>query len=231
MNTSDTRIFEPEGRAIEYADEGGNGPAVVLIPGRGLNISYLGLLAHALAEEEFRVVRVGPRHPAAGAERTPTLHDLARDVIDVMDHVGLEAAWIGGHAFGGVLARTVVLDHPARAGGVLLLGVEGAAQTDELADAETEIPDGARDADVVAMQEAAQASSPEIAWSTLPASHPVLVVQGSDDPLTPPANGEALRASAPMLVSVVSVDGAGHLFPLTHVGETAWPIEDYLDWD
>jgi hypothetical protein len=47
----------------------------------------------------------------------------------------------------------------------------------------------------------------------------------------PPANGETLRAAAPERVSLVTIDGAADLFPLTHVGETAWPIEDYLDWD
>lgn len=60
---------------------------------------------------------------------------------------------------------------------------------------------------------------------------PVLVVQATDDEVTPPANGEALRDSAPGLVSVVSIDGGGHRFPETRAGETAWAIEDYLDWD
>ncbi|RFA13896.1 hypothetical protein B7R21_07485 [Subtercola boreus] len=60
---------------------------------------------------------------------------------------------------------------------------------------------------------------------------PVLVVQASDDEVTPPANGEALRDSAPGLVSVVTIDGGGHQFSETRAGETAWAIEDYLDWD
>jgi pimeloyl-ACP methyl ester carboxylesterase len=77
------------------------------------------------------------------------MHDLAQDVVDVMDHIGLGHAWVGGHAFGGSVARAVSLDHIDRVGGVLLLGVEG----------------------------------------------------------------------------------GGHLFPVTHVGATSWPIEDYLDWD
>lgn len=228
---TDTQIFDPSGRAIPFADEGGNGPAVVLLPGRGLNISYLGPLAHALAEEEFRILRIGARHPSTAADANVSLHDLAQDVVDVMDHVDLAGAWIGGHAFGGVLARTVALDHPDRAGGVLLLGVEGAAQTDELRADDAEVPDGARDVEVVVMQRAAQDATPELTWSTLPPAHPVLVVQGSEDALTPPSNGDALRESAPDRVSVVSVEGGGHLFPLTHVGATSWPIEDYLDWD
>ena len=60
---------------------------------------------------------------------------------------------------------------------------------------------------------------------------PVLVVQASDDEITPPANGDALRDAAPGLVSVVTIEGGGHHFPSTRAGETAWAIEDYLDWD
>ncbi|MEF2977961.1 alpha/beta fold hydrolase [Subtercola sp. YIM 133946] len=60
---------------------------------------------------------------------------------------------------------------------------------------------------------------------------PVLVVQATDDGVTPPANGEALRDSAPGLVSVVTIEGGGHRFPETRAGEAAWAIEDYLDWD
>lgn len=228
---TDIQIFEPEGRAIPYADEGTSGPAVVLIPGRGLNISYLGPLAHALVEEDFRIVRVGPRHPSSATDAAVSLHDLAQDVVDVMEHIGLAGAWVGGHAFGGAVARTVSLDHPERVGGVLLLGVEGAEQTDELSAGGSEIPEGARDVAVDAMQRAAQDAAPDVAWSTLAPAIPVLVVQGSEDRLTPPAHGVELQASAPDRVSVVSVEGGGHLFPVTHVGATAWPIEDYLDWD
>jgi pimeloyl-ACP methyl ester carboxylesterase len=228
---TDTQTFEPEGRAIPYADEGSKGPAVVLIPGRGLNISYLGPLAHALVEEDFRIVRVGPRHPSTAADAAVSLHDLAQDVVDVMDHLGLADAWIGGHAFGGSVARTVSLDHPGRVGGVLLLGVEGAEQTDELHADGSQIPEGARDAEVDAMQRAAQDAAADVEWSSLAPAVPVLVIQGAEDRMTPPINGQQLQASAPDRVSVVDVEGAGHLFPVTHVGATAWPIEDYLDWD
>lgn len=228
---AETQIFEPDGRAIPYVDERSDGPALVLLPGQGLNISYLGPLAHALVEEDFHVVRIGPRHPATAADAEVSLHDLAQDVVDVMAHVGLAGAWVGGHAFGGTVARTVALDHPGRVNGVLLLGVEGAVATDELAAGDSDVPAQARDGDVVAMQRAAQASTPDVEWSTLPPALPVLVIQGTQDRLTPPANGQALQASAPDRVSVTTVEGGGHLFPVTHIGATAWPIEDYLDWD
>jgi len=114
MTTATRQIFEPAesgGRAIPYVLDG-EGPTVVLLPAAGLDIVTLGTLASILVEEDFRVLRVGSRRPAAGV--TPTLHDLAQDVVDVMDHVGVTDAWIGGHALGGTLARIISVDHTDR---------------------------------------------------------------------------------------------------------------------
>jgi pimeloyl-ACP methyl ester carboxylesterase len=221
--TDDIQIFEPDGRAIPYAVEG-EGPALVLIAGQGLNITYLGLLSHSVSQEDFRVLRVGSRRPSQddGAAAL-SMEDLAQDVVDVMDHVGVSDAWVGGHAFGGSVARIVSLGHPERVNGVLLLGVEGVTPAN---DALSEAPEHARDADVEALQRAAWVPPAALAPGV-----PVLVVQGSEDRVTPPANGESLQASAPDRVSVVSVDGGGYMFPLTHMGATSWAVEDYLDWD
>ena len=218
---ADIEIFEPDGRAIPYAVEG-LGPAVVLIPGQGMNVTSLGALAHSVAMEDFRVVRVGSRRPARQATAV-SIRDLAQDVVDVMDHLDVGHAWVGGHAFGGSIARTVSLDHPERVNGVMLLAVEGA---DAAAVDFSEVPESFRDAEVEGMQ-----GSAWIAPAALAPGVPVLVIQGTDDRVTPPANGDELRASAPDRVSVVGIEGGGHLFAATHVGATSWAIEDYLDWD
>lgn len=60
---------------------------------------------------------------------------------------------------------------------------------------------------------------------------PVLIVQGADDDVTPPHNGDLLRDTMPERASVVTIPGGGHLFPVTHPVETAFAIEDYLAWD
>jgi len=60
---------------------------------------------------------------------------------------------------------------------------------------------------------------------------PVVIVQGADDEVTPTANGEALRATAPERATITTIDGADHQFPMTHPIETAVVIEEYLDWD
>lgn len=185
MTTPQT--FEPDGRAIPFIDEGA-GPAVVLIPETGQDIGSLGTLASILVEEDFRVVRVAPLDPASDVPA------LARTIVDLMDAVGLDHSWIGGHGFGATVARAVPHDHHDRVNGVLLM-------------------------------------APEPVDTPLVADIPVLVIHGTDDDVTPIGESERLVASAPAIASLKTVEGAGHLFPATHPGETSWFIEDYLDWD
>ncbi len=223
---TDTQIFDADGRAIPYIDEG-NGPAVVLLPAEGLGVSYLDTLATVLVEEDFRVLRVGTRRPATGTE--VTLHDLASDVVDVMDAVGISDAWVGGHGFGGAVARAVSLDHHDHVNGVLLLGV--ATADDAAAAAVADFPEESRDPQAGRVQAAARAAASEDQWRSLADGVPVLVIQGTEDSIAPVSGGEALQNAAPDRVSVVAVDGGGYAFPYTHVGATSWAIEDYLDWD
>lgn len=224
---NDTQIFEPEGRAIPYAVEG-EGPALVLIAGQGLDIATLAVLGHSVAQEDFRVVRIGSRRPVDAASGAPavSMNDLASDVVDVMNHLGITGAWVGGHAFGGTVARTVSLAYGDRVNGVLLLAVEAEPSVGP-ADF-TGIPQRFLDPAVEPMQIAARNAAP-----LLPVADgvPVLVLQGTEDTVTPAANGEALKAAAPDRVSVVAIEGGTHMFPATHIGATSLAIEDYLDWD
>lgn len=230
---TETQTFEPDGRAVPFADDG-HGPGIVLIPGLSMNIGSLATLARSLADADFRVVRIGTRRPSPAA--AVSLHDLAQDVVDVMADLGVGDAWIGGHGFGGAVARTVSRDRADRVNGVLLLGVETAADTaaDEAPDRDahlTQIIADLRDTAAEPVQRAALAATADDAWASPAEGVPVLVIQGTEDRITPEANGRALREAAPHLVSVVTVDGGGHWFPLTHAGQTSWAIEDYLDWD
>ncbi|MFI8631644.1 alpha/beta fold hydrolase [Microbacterium sp. NPDC077663] len=257
MSQIQRQVFDAEARAIPFIDEG-EGPVLVLVPAQGLDVAYLGGLASILEEEGFRIVRIGSRRPGADPV---SMHDLAEDVVDVLDSLGIGAAWIGGHAFGGAVARTVALDHPGRVSGVLLLGVEATrALPDDAARAlqtvfatPVDAPDDeavrtlvgpgidlalawdvfarSRDLEVEDLQSAALASTPAGEWAALAASLPVLIIQGDEDAITPPTNGDDLQATAADRTSVVRLPGAGHLFPMTHPGETAFQIEDYLGWD
>ena len=191
VTTENNSIFEPDGRAIPYVDEmsEGDGPVLVLIPGRGLEGGALGSVAHILAGEGIRVLRIGSR-----ADDAATLEERVQDASDVMDHVGIGATWIGGHGVGGTVARALSAKRTDRALGVLLLGVE-----------DVDVP--------------------------IAPSVPILIIQGSADDVMPPANGEKLRASAVERASVVTIEGGGHLFPVSDPVDTAFAIEDYLAWD
>jgi pimeloyl-ACP methyl ester carboxylesterase len=186
---TETQIFEPDGRAIPFVVEGEGPVSLVLIPEPGQAGDVLGVISHYLVEEAgFHVVRIGIR-PDAGS-----LDASVADAVAVIDHLGLEHTWIGGHGAGGTVARAFAAAHHERVNGLLLLGVE-----------DRDIP-----------------LAPVI---------PVLIIQGSDDELTPPVNGERLQATAPERASLKVIAGAGHLFPATNPIDTAFIIEEYLDWD
>jgi len=185
-------IFEPEGRAVPFVVEGEGPVSLVLVTVRDLESDGLGVVAHYLAEEAgFHVIRVGLQ--AEGADAA-TAAEQIDDVLALIDDLGLDDTWIGGHGFGGTVARAFAATHTDRVNGLLLLGAE-----------DDDAP--------------------------LAPAIPVLIVQGSEDTVTPPTNGERLQATAPERASVKNLEGADHFFPVTHPIETAVIIEEYLDWD
>ena len=101
---TEIQTFEPDGRAIPFVEEGDGPVKLVLIPERGQDA--LGVVGHYLAEEAgFHVVRIGYRIGSGGRLAAA---EHAEDVIAVMDHLGLDHSWIGGHGFGGTVARAAV---------------------------------------------------------------------------------------------------------------------------
>jgi len=180
-------IVDTQGRRVSFVEEGEGPVSLVLVSARDLDGDGLGVVAHYLAEEAgFHVIRVSLQTEDAGA--------ATDDLLALLDGLGLDDTWIGGHGFGGTVARAFAAAHTDRVNGLLLLGAE---------DDDTPL-------------------APAI---------PVLIVQGSEDTVTPPANGERLQATAPERASVKSLEGADHFFPVTHPIETAVIIEEYLDWD
>lgn len=69
------------------------------------------------------------------------------------------------------------------------------------------------------------------AAAELPAGVPVLVVHGTDDDTSPITVAESVQSSAADRATLVRIEGAGHHFPVTHPGEAAFAIAEYLDWD
>ena len=117
-----------KGVRIHYTVRGerGAGPAVVLLQGLGLSSRFWFDVPDRLASE-----RGAPRHVLAidnrgtGASDKPRrlwrMGTMADDVIAVLDHAGVEKAFVVGISMGGMIAQHVALRHPSRVRGLVLL--------------------------------------------------------------------------------------------------------------
>jgi pimeloyl-ACP methyl ester carboxylesterase len=121
----------------------GSGPSVLLLPGRGRDSEDFDELAAGIARAGFRVLRPQPRGAGAsrGAMQNLTLHDLARDIAEVVRHQGGRPAVIVGHAFGSWVGRMTAADYPELVRGVVIAAAAakaypaGFAGAKELSDA------------------------------------------------------------------------------------------------
>jgi pimeloyl-ACP methyl ester carboxylesterase len=100
----------------------GKGPLIVLLPSRGRDSEDYDEVAAGLAKEGFRVLRPQPRgmHASKGPLANITLHDLAKDVAEVIARENAGPAVIVGHAYGNWIARMTAVDHPKLVRGIVL---------------------------------------------------------------------------------------------------------------
>ena len=123
---SESHIVKLGNTAVEYYSIG-SGERIVLIPGGGLNVTYMEGLAQALAKEGYRAVRINPRGAGAskGEADHVTLQDLAGDVAGVIKDLNVGPVHVAGHAFGNRVARMLAADHPELIKSVILLAAGG----------------------------------------------------------------------------------------------------------
>lgn len=93
--------------------EEGRGEPVVLVHGTPLDLtSWDGVVA---AVQGRRTVRYDVRgHGAAEGAPVPGPQELAADLVAVLDEVGVDAAHLVGHSWGGEIVLQAALDHPQR---------------------------------------------------------------------------------------------------------------------
>jgi pimeloyl-ACP methyl ester carboxylesterase len=168
-----------------------------------------------------------------------TLHDFARDVAQVVqEEVRGRPVHVIGRALGNRVARALAADHPALVRSVVLLGAGGHVEPprrlmlryallcsrwsprtvrrrvmeETLCAPGNRLPDGLDyPAPVRALWQQARAARRtrrEDWWSG--GSAPILVIQGADDRVAPPANALRLREEFPERVTVEIVPRAGH---------------------
>ncbi|WP_316670090.1 alpha/beta fold hydrolase, partial [uncultured Propionibacterium sp.] len=102
----------------------GAGPAVVLLHGAGMDRAVFDDQVMPLVDAGFRVAVPdlrghGRSRPSATA---PSAEVLERDVLAVMDELGMDRAALVGQALGGTIAQGLDRDHPERVSALAALG-------------------------------------------------------------------------------------------------------------
>src|SRR5688500_767684 len=115
-------------------DDVGMGNAVVLIHGYPFNRSLWNEQVEALSSR-YRVVSpdlrgFGETAPDS-SEGPATMNRMAQDVAQLMDHLGIEQAVIGGLSMGGYVALAFVKQFPARVKALVLADTRAQADTEE----------------------------------------------------------------------------------------------------
>ncbi len=118
--------FRHEGVSLHYHIEGSGEPLLLLhgfaVHG-DLNWRVPGL-TRVLAQR-YRVISLDLRgHGLSGKPYQPQAYGrkLVGDAMALLDHLGIESAWLGGYSLGGYVALRASADHPRRIRGAVLIG-------------------------------------------------------------------------------------------------------------
>jgi pimeloyl-ACP methyl ester carboxylesterase len=101
------------------------GAAAVLIQGLGLSSRFWFDVPEGLSSgrDPWRVL--APDHRGVGRSDRPlgpySMSTMADDVAAVLDHAGLDRAFVVGISLGGMVAQHVAIRHPSRVAGLVLL--------------------------------------------------------------------------------------------------------------
>jgi 3-oxoadipate enol-lactonase len=121
------------GITIGYDDVGGGGDVLVLVHGHPFDRSMWRPQVEAAAGSGWRVVAPDLRgygESTVVPGRTP-LEQFARDIAALLDHLGVDAAAIGGLSMGGQITMEFCRLFPGRVRGIMLAATFPQAETEE----------------------------------------------------------------------------------------------------
>jgi pimeloyl-ACP methyl ester carboxylesterase len=110
------------GVQIHYQTKG-TGPDVILIHGVTSSLAMWYTKVFPALTSQYRVTAYDLRGHGL-SEITPngyTSDDMVRDLVGLMDHLGIQSARIVGHSYGGAIGLHLALLHPQRVDGVVVL--------------------------------------------------------------------------------------------------------------
>jgi pimeloyl-ACP methyl ester carboxylesterase len=113
--------------------ETGEGPAIILLHAFPMDSALWAAQRRPLAQAGYRVIT--PDLPGFGGSAVPadepSLDVMADAVAELMDHLGLETATIGGLSMGGYVTMAMLRRHRARVSGIVLADTKPGADTPE----------------------------------------------------------------------------------------------------
>jgi len=119
-----SRTFDAAGQTIHYHDVG-EGPPVVLL--HGLSVpAEMSWFASGIAQRlagSYRVITPDLRgHGKSASPHTPEAYgmELVHDVPRLLDHLGIEKAYIAGYSLGGLITLKTMVTYPERVCGAVV---------------------------------------------------------------------------------------------------------------
>ena len=116
-----SRIVTPDGIGLHYQDAGGDGPPVLCLPGLTRSGRDFDFVAPHLARA--RLIRLDLRGRGGSDPAPPETYTVpheARDVVALLDHLGLDRAAVLGTSRGGLVAMMLAATAKDRLTGVCL---------------------------------------------------------------------------------------------------------------
>ncbi len=135
------RFFDSGGVRIRYVERGAGAP-VVLVHGFTADIERAWVDTGVLPDlaRDHRVIALDLRgHGKSGKPHDArAYHELALDVIRLLDHLGVERAHMVGYSLGGIILAKLLTTHPARFRSAVLGGASYRRARSERADREAD---------------------------------------------------------------------------------------------
>lgn len=124
ITSTQTQFIAHEGGRIAFEDTGGNGPAILAIPGMGDLRSEYRLLRPALQQAGYRVITMDARGFGETSAQWSdySARAVGRDAVALLKHLGVGPATILGNSFAAGSALWAAQDAPDQVNGVVLLG-------------------------------------------------------------------------------------------------------------
>lgn len=115
--------------------ESGSGQPVVLLHAFPMDSTLWAAQRQALGQMGYRVIT--PDLPGFGgsalAREAPSLDVMADAVAELLDHLGIERAVVGGLSMGGYVTMALLRRHPERASAIILADTKAGADAPEAA--------------------------------------------------------------------------------------------------